>query len=147
MQKTNRELAEFYGIEVGDTVKIYDDDGSIWGIFLVRDLEEPCPLRVIEYGRASRLRDLRAVSAISLYYIGNRKYEVIKPKKKFGETTCCDYMFCSECPLCILNCESVFRHNEWPLYKLLNEVCHEAGMKLDNPIYLALRAELDKEVE
>lgn len=140
MQKTNRELAEFYGIEVGDTVKIYEPSGELYGEFLVKDLDAMCPLQVI------KCRE-QWVCAIKLTQIGTQNYEVIKPKKKFGETTCCDYMFCSECPLCILNCESVFRHNEWPLYRILNEVCHEAGMKSDNPVYLTFKAELDKEVE
>ena len=70
-----------------------------------------------------------------------------KPKKKVGETCCCDYMHCGDCPLCVLNCNCVAKDGRWPLYRLLNEVCSIYDMKSDNPIYKAFRTELDKEVE
>ena len=140
MQKTNRELAEFYGIEVGDTIKVFKEDGDVWGIFLVGDLDAMCPLKVGYHIEGQ-------VAAMDIYHIGKRRYEIIKPKKKLGETCCCDYMHCSKCPLCVLNCNCVAKDDRWSLYRLLNEVCYCYGMKSDNPIYLALRAELDKEVE
>lgn len=144
MKKTNKELAEFYGIEVGDTVKIYDPSGELYGEFLVKDLDAMCPLQVIECRE-------HLVCAVKLTLIGTQYYEVIKPKKKVGETRCSDYMFCNECPLYLLRCDADGfggKTIKWPLYKILNETCRvDDGMKSDNPIYLAFRAELDKEVD
>lgn len=140
MKKTNRELAEFYGIEEGDIVEvIFDDEEKDEYPFKVENLDEEYPL-TYEYAPGKYGRE-------KLSYIGMNEYRVIKPKKKVGETCCYDYMHCSECPLCVLNCNSVAKDNRWPLYRLLNEVCSSYGMKSDNPIYKAFRAELDKEVE
>lgn len=140
MKKTQKELAEFYGITIGDIVTIYDEDGIVYGVFECEDLDAMCPLRVIT------CRDI-CLNSMGIGHIRSRRYEVSKPKKKVGETCCCDYMHCGDCPLCVLTCNSVAKDNRWPLYRLLNEVCSSYGMKSDNPIYKAFRAELDKEVE
>lgn len=144
MRKTNRELAEFYGIEEGDIVTIYDDDGDdsiFYGEFKCEDLDEMCPLIVITCRED-------CLKSMGIGNIRNRRYEVIKPKKKVGETLCDDYENCHECPLYLLRCDGYDGKNtKWPLYRVLNEICYKVGMKSDNPIYKAFRAELDKEVE
>lgn len=141
MQKTNEELAEFYGIEVGDTVTVFNEGGDIYGEFLVRDLEIYCPLKVIRCEED----DLYAMTIGS---INTKRYEVTKPKKKVGETLCDDYENCRECPLYLLRCDGYDGKNtKWPLYRILNEICADAGMKTDNHIYKTFKAELDKEVE
>lgn len=142
MQKTNRELAKFYGIEEGDIVETYDDNGSLYGVFECKDLDAMCPLRVIT------CIDI-CLNSMGIGHIRNRRYEVSKPKIKLGEKKCCEFRNCRDCPLCVLDCTSIdsFERGGWPLYRVLNDICYEVGMKSDNPIYLAFRAELDKEVE
>lgn len=141
MRKTNRELAEFYGIEEGDIVEvIFDDEEKDEYPFKVENLDEEYPL-TYEYAPGKYGRE-------KLSYIGMNEYRVIKPKKKYGETLCDDYDNCHECPLYLLRCDGYDgKDMNWTLYRILNEVCYKVGMKSDNPIYKAIRAELDKEVE
>ena len=140
MKKTNRELAEFYGITVGDIVTIYDEGGVVYGVFECKDLDAMCPLRVIT------CRDI-CLNSMGIGHIRNRRYEVSKPKKKIGETRCDDYS-CESCPLRLLDCEQCgYWDTNWSLYKILNEACASTGMNADHPIYKAFKAELDKEVE
>lgn len=141
MQKTNKELAEFYGIQVGNKINVFNDDGSIYGIFLVRDLEATCPLQVIHCSREPQL------CAAGVSHIGTRRYEVIKPKKKYGDLKCKDFINCSDgCPLRSMSCVVGGDHT---LYKTLDlrfaQYNYTDGT--DNPIYKAYKAELDKEVE
>lgn len=72
----------------------------------------------------------------------------IPAKKKVGETLCSEHL-CMKCPLHILYCYQCLDNFDvnWPLYRVLNEMAYKGGLKSDNPIYLAFRAELDKEVE
>lgn len=142
MKKTNRELAEFYGIEEGDIVTIYDDgdDSIVYGVFKCEDLDEMCPLIVITCRE-------ECLKSMGIGNIRNRKYEVSKPKKKVGETCCNDYLYCKKCPLGILKCNSPRTNGKSSLYETLNDICYNADMKSDNPIYKAFRAELDKKVE
>ena len=142
MKKTNRELAEFYGIEEGDIVTVYDDgdDSIVYGKFKCEDLDEMCPLIVITCRED-------CLKSMGIGNIRNRRYEVSKPKKKYGETCCCDYGCCVGCPLRALKCQCITKDRRWSLYRILNEVCYKVCMKSDNPIYKAFRAELDKEVE
>lgn len=138
MRKTNRELAEFYGIEEGDIVEVTLSIGTVFS-FEVGNLDERHPLK---YGSQTNF------SEEDLTCIGTREYKVIKPKKKVGETLCDDYENCDKCPLYLLRCDGYDGKNtKWPLYRVLNEVCYKVGMKSDNPIYKAFRAELDKEVK
>lgn len=138
MRKTNKELAEFYGIKEGDIVEVTLNSGAVFP-FKVENLDAIHPLKY-EGQLDSRREDLTC--------IGNREYKIIKPKKKYGETMCDDYENCDKCPLYLLRCDGYDGKNtKWPLYRVLNEICYKVGMKSNNPIYKAFRAELDKEVE
>lgn len=72
----------------------------------------------------------------------------IPVKEKVGDTKCRDYC-CNECPLHILYCYQRLDDFDvnWSLYRVLDKMARKDGLKSDNPIYLAFRAELDKEVE
>lgn len=138
MKKTSKELADFYGIKVGDEVNVFNDDGTIYGIFLVKDLEERCPLQVIHCPREPY------VKAMDVYHIGDKNYEIIKPKKKYGDLKCKDFYSCNECPLQVFSCGNVADNT---LYGVLEETCIKHRYDINHPIYKAFKAELDKEVE
>ena len=73
----------------------------------------------------------------------DEEFQLIKPKKKVGETLCCEH-FCEECPLRLLSCETVEADT---LYEVLDETFINKGFSnAKNPIYLAFKNELDKEV-
>lgn len=135
MRKTNKELAEFYGIKVGDKVKIYyrEDDTSLYSEYeLVCDEDNMIELRS------------KNGWSFDLLIIGTRRYEVIKPKKKYGDTKCKDYYNCKDCPLRIFECTHAAGNT---LYGVLEKTCIDEGYSTDHPIYKAYKAELDKEVE
>ena len=141
MKKTNKELAEFYGLKVGDTVKIYDESG-ISDYDLTFNVVLRDDIKLIRTDRGN------GTDEFDPWIIADRRYEVIKPKKKVGETLCSEHL-CMKCPLHILYCYRCLDNFDvnWPLYRVLNEMAYKGGLKSDNPIYLAFRAELDKEVE
>lgn len=78
------------------------------------------------------------------YGIHMHVYSKKEPKKKIGETRCCDYNCCKSCPLSMANCCC---DEEGTLYEILDKTFENDGVDKDNPIYKAFRAELDKEVE
>lgn len=138
MKKTNRELAEFYGIEEGDIVEVETINDV--EKYEVMDLNDKFPLKNLDTSDT-------CVEHMGLNFLINREYKIIKPKKKIGETCCNDYLSCKKCPLGILKCNSSRTDSKSSLYETLNDICSNYSIKLDNPIYLALKAELDKEVE
>ena len=135
MQKTNKEIAEFYGIKVGDVVKIYDQSG-------ISDYD--LTFNVVFMDGIKLIRaDLRRGTEFDPWILATRKYEVIKPKKKYGDLKCNDFDNCSSCPLRAFTCD----HAANTLYGILEEGCIAYGYYADHPIYKAFKAELDKEVE
>lgn len=142
MRKTNKELAEFYRIKEGDIVIIYDDsdDSIVYGQFECKDLEAMHPLKVITCSD-------HCLHDMEIGCIRSRKYKIRKPKKTYGETCCNDYLYCKKCPLGILKCNSSRTNSKSSLYETLNDICSNYSIKSDNPIYLAFKAELDKEVK
>lgn len=145
MKKTQKEFAEFYGITVGDIVTVYNENGSIYGVFECKGLKAMCPLKVIEIMEDSCL------AAMGIHHIGNMRYEVSKPKKKLGECRCIN-VNCYNCPLRFSDCGYDFdSDSDDTLYEILDKVfeCRcEKGYDFKNDlIYKAYKAELDKEVE
>lgn len=138
MKKTNRELAEFYGIEDGDTVTVYDEGGVVYGVFECKDLDAMCPLKAIT------CRDI-CIHSMGIGHIRNRRYEVSKPKKKYGETKCSDYKHCEGCPVRIFMCGEIEKDADF--YTGVDKLFDNYQYGKDSPIYIALKAELDKEVE
>lgn len=136
MQKTNKELAEFYGIKVGDVVKIYDKSG-------ISDYDLTFNV-VLRDGIKLIRTDLRRGTEFDPWILADRRYEVIEPKKKYGDLKCKDFYSCRECPLRAFSCGSVADNT---LYVVLDETLIKHGYGTDHPIYKAFKAELDKEVD
>lgn len=130
MQKTNKELAEFYGFEIGDTVRIYfnEKDYKDYKVILFDDI---------------KLEPIGGNFLFDPFIIADRKYEVIKPKK-YGDLKC-NYNNCKSCPLYLFHCNHTAANT---LYGVLEETCLDKdGCGTDHPIYKAFKVELDKEVE
>jgi hypothetical protein len=70
-----------------------------------------------------------------------------QPKKKVGETRCCDYSACGKCPLRLLNGCDYGDIDGDSLYIILDKVFCDEQYSFENPIYKAFKAELDKEVK
>lgn len=138
MKKTNKELAEFYGIEVGDIVTVFNEGGDIYGEFLVRDLENYCPLKVIRCEQDD-------ICAMTIDSISTKRYEVTKRKKKYGETKCSDYKHCEGCPVRIFMCGEIEKDADF--YTGVDKLFDNYKYSKDSPIYIALREVLNKEVE
>lgn len=137
MQKTNKELAEFYGIKVGDIVRIYSNEKHYvdYRVGLFDDI---------------KLEPINGSWLFDPFIIADRKYEVIKPKNKRGDLfKCKDFKKCSDgCPLKGLSCNlGLVECSEDSLYEILKKTCSYYGFDTDHPIYKAFKAELDKEDE
>ena len=134
MQKTNKELAEFYGIQVGDEVRV--DYGSC----------SHDTFKVVMDGATNEIKLASPTGGIySPSFIGHLEYEVIRPKKKYGDLKCKDFNRCDNCPLRALSCKDVIAANT--LYGILEGSCIIHRYNTDHPIYKTFKAELDKEVE
>ena len=131
MKKTNVELLEFFGLKVGDKVRV-EDDKSVYNILKE---DEVCE----EYDKYKHINCWSTTSFGS--YLINRNYEVIKPKKKLGEMKCIE-INCYECPFHTI-CE------DGVLGKTLSEIfeTHEKRMLELREKLNAIKAELDKEGE
>ncbi|MDD4070001.1 MAG: hypothetical protein PHF05_06075, partial [Candidatus Izemoplasmatales bacterium] len=87
MKKTNIELLEFFGLKVGDKVRV-EDDKSVYNIFKE---DEVCE----ENDKYKHINCWNTTFFGS--YLISRNYEVITPKKKLGEIKCRD-VICITCP-------------------------------------------------
>ena len=144
MRKTNKEIAEFYGVKVGDIVRVYrnryDTDGGVYDEYTV----------ITDVDGDIVLHNKLGYSFELLYGISIKRYEVFKPKKKRGDLfKCKDFKKCSDgCPLKGLSCNlGLVECSEDSLYEILEKTCSYYGFDTDHPIYKAFKAELDKEVE
>ncbi len=95
MKKTNEELLQFYGLKVGDKVKV---DGYYYPFVIVE-----------ENGKIFAKRE-NSLSSWDYYDIGKltnvllkNEYEVVKPKKKIGERKCEEFVNCKGCPFALSN--------------------------------------------
>ena len=131
MKKTNEELLQFFGLKIGDKVKIKGFTKS----FVI----------VEEYGKIFAKRE-NCLSSWDYYDIGKLAdvllicdYEIIKPKKKLGEMKCGE-INCSECPFRTICGDS-------PSGETLSEIfeTHEKRMLELREKLNAIKAELDKE--
>ena len=138
MKKTNEELLQFFGLKVGDKVKI-EGSTSVYNIFKEDEVcEENDKYKHIDYW---------STASFGVYLI-SRNYEIITPKKKVGELTC-DEMSCKNCPIKVINC--CLRSND-TFYKRLEsykkEVLSIGDLKpYEQAFFDSIKTELDKEVE
>lgn len=132
MKITNEQLLNLFAFNIGDKVKFKSDKN----IFEVKE---------DNYGAI--ILQTKKSPPYPLSSFINIEYKIIKPKKTYGETCCNDYLYCKKCPLGILKCNSSRTNSKSSLYETLNDICSNYSIKSNNPIYLAFKAELDKEVE
>ena len=95
MKKTNVELLQFFGLKIGDKIKV---DGYYYP-FVIGE----------ENGKIFAKRE-NSLSSCDYYDIGkltdvllNCEYEIVKPKK-IGEMKCSE-MACKDCPLRTIDCD------------------------------------------
>ncbi len=140
MKKTNEELLEFFGLKVGDKVKIegYDKPFVIFEKSGIQYVEEMSKDRI-----CSTWDIIDFIRALL-----RTEYEVIAPKKKVGELIC-DKIFCIKCPLRAIDCEKLSITLYEALEKYLNNFnSFNSSLKPFEKAFIdALKAELDKDVE
>ena len=139
MKKTDEDLLEFFGLKVGDKIKV---DGYYYPfVIFVKDGEifakrENC-LSSWDYYNTAILTDV----------LLNCEYEIITPKKKLGEMKC-EEMLCKNCPLRAVNCDI----DSSTLYEVLETYEKDLNSfstlkPFEKALFDAIKAELDKEVE
>ena len=139
MKKTNEELLQFFGLKIGDKIKV---DGY-YHPFVIGE----------ENGKIFAKRE-NCLSSWDYYDVGtltdvllNCDYEVIAPKKKLGEMKC-EEMLCKNCPLRAVNCDI----DSSTLYEVLETYEKDLNSfstlkPFEKALFDAIKAELDKEVE
>lgn len=140
MKKTNEELLEFFGLKVGDKVKV---DGYYYPFVIVE-----------ENGKISAKRE-NSLSSWDYYDIGKltnvllkNEYDFVKPKKKIGDIKC-DEISCRKCPLRAIDCTAKGKTLYEALEKYREYLNGFGGSlePLEKTIIASIKAELDKEVE
>ena len=139
MKKTNKELLQFFGLKVGDKVKI-EGFTNPFVIF------EESGIQYVNWICNSAIIKLDIIDFIHKL-LGN-EYEIIKPKKKVGELICDEEIICAKCPLKAINCS----YNNDTLYEQLESykksILSFGDLKPFEKAFIdALKAELDKDVE
>ena len=139
MKKTNEELLQFFGLKVGDKIKVdgYDKPFVIFEksgkIFAKR---ENC-LSSWDY------YDVRTLTDVLL----NCDYEIVKPKKKLGEINC-NKMLCRNCPLRAIDCDITGNTLYDALEKYIEDLnSFDSSLKPFEKAFIdAIKVELDKEI-
>ena len=143
MKKTDKELLEFFGLKVGDKVKI---EGLI-NPFVI--LEESGIQYFEEIGYKGYKGICTSWDIIDFIHklIGN-EYEIIKHKKKIGEMKC-DEMLCRKCPLRAIDCDAKGKtlYEALENYKKYLNSFNGSLKPFEKALIGVIKAELDKEVE
>ena len=133
MKKTNEEILQFYGLKVGDKIKV---DGYYYPFVIVEENGKIFAKRKINYLYSWDYYDIGKLTNVLL----KNEYEVVKPKKKLGDMKCGE-MSCNECPFISFDCSNVLKSiPKATLYEVL-----EGFMTIYN--FEKIREELDKDVE
>ena len=134
MKKTNEEILEFFGLRVGDKVKI---EGFAYPLVIFEESG-------IQYVAGNWICNYAGIKLDIIDFIhkllGN-DYEIIKHKKKLGEVQC-NEIKCFECPFRAICGDS-------PSGETLSEIfeTHEKRMLELREKLNAIRTKLDKDVE
>ena len=143
MKKTNNELLQFFGLKVGDKIKV---EGFI-NPFVI--LEESGTQYFEEIGYKGYKGICTSWDIIDFIHklLGN-EYEIIPPKKKLGEMKCGE-INCYECPLRAVDCDidSSTLYEALENYKKYLNSFNSSLKPFEKTFIDALKAELDKDVE
>ena len=143
MKKTNEEILQFYGLKVGDKIKV---DGYYYPFVIVEESG-------IQYVKSNWTCGSRCNIIDFIHKLLGNNYEIIKPKKKVGELICDEEIICAKCPLKAISCS----YNNDTLYEQLEKYIEDLN-SFSSPLKpfekafidalkVELKVELDKEVE
>lgn len=146
MKKTSNELLQFFGLKIGDKIKVdgyycpfvIDEEN---GIQYFEEFEE------IGYKGYKGICTSWDIIDFIHELIGN-EYEIIKPKKKIGDMKC-EGMLCSKCPLRAIDCNATGKtlYEALEIYrKQLND--YNGSLEPFEKTFIdAIKAELNKDVK
>lgn len=130
MLKTSKDLMEWFGLKVGDKIRINDKED----IYIVKLNEYDEPICQDEYTKIK----------FPMTYLINRKVEILPRPKRVGDKFCIE-MECKQCPLRSIACDKdVIDIEDYDLYSILDGYLKR---ELDQEIYDLLKARLDKEIK
>ena len=138
MKKTNEELLQFFGLKVGDKVKV---SGYYYTFVIVEEDGEIFAKR--ENGLSSwNYYNTWTLTDVLL----NCDYEIVKPKK-IGEMKCSE-MACKDCPLRTIDCDINSRTLYDALEKYIEDLnSFDSSLKPFERAFIdAIKVELDKEI-
>ena len=136
MKKTNEEILDFFGLKVGDEIKV---DSYYYPFIIVKENSKIFVINCSSH--------YEVVTLIRILL--NNEYEIVKPKKKVGEMKCGE-INCYECPLRAIDCNTISSRTLYEsLEKYLNNFnSFNSSLKpFEKALIDALKKELEKEVE
>ena len=139
MKKTSKELLEFFGLKVGDKIKV---DGYHYPfVIFVRDGEIFAKREngfYTDYYNTGTLTDV----------LLNCEYKIITSKKKLGEMKC-NEMLCRKCPLRAIDCDAKGKtlYEALENYKKYLNGFNGSLKPFEKAFIDAIKVELDKDVE
>ena len=139
MKKTSNELLEFFGLKVGDKIKVDGYDKPF--VIFVKDGE-------IFAKRENGLSSWNYYNTWTLTdVLLNCEYEIVKPKK-IGEMKCSE-MACKDCPLRTIDCDINSRTLNEALEKFIEDLnSFNSSLKpFEKALIDAIKVELDRDVK
>ena len=134
MKKTSNELLQFFGLKVGDKIKV---EGYYYTFVIVE-----------ENGKIFAKRENCLYSWDYTSVLLNCEYEIIKHKKKIGEMKCSE-MACKDCPLRIIDCDINSRTLNEALEIYIEDLnSFNSSLKpFEKALIDAIKVELDRDVK
>ncbi len=141
MKKTNEEILQFYGLKVGDKIKV---DGYYYPFVIVEENGKIFAKRKINYLYSWDYYNVGTFNDVLL----NRDYEIITPKKKIGDMKCSEIK-CSKCPLRAIDCDAKGKtlYEALENYKKYLNSFNGSLKPFEKALIGAIKVELDKDVE
>lgn len=137
MRKTNAELADFFGIKVGDIIEFEFNSHTRKVKCVSIDDDVFAPLVSLDDDNLG----------FSFSCLVNCEYKVIKRSKHVGDQMCGSFLKCVDCPLAmLLNCGGNWLGSDASLYQCLDEAFEKGGAPSSHPIYKAYKQLLDAEI-
>lgn len=146
MKKTNEELLQFFGLKVGDKVKVK----GYYYPFVIDEENGKIFAKREKFLSSWDYYDIGKLTNILLNDEGDTdfEYEVVKPKKKIGEMKC-DEMLCRKCPLRAIDCDDEAKtlYEALEIYRKHLNNYNGSLEPFEKTIIDAIKVELDKEVQ